>query len=49
MLKNENENKTSVLLNIDNSKHVFIDKKFAQKICEKLFISFQKLIKIKFI
>ena len=49
MLKNKNEIKTSTLLNTDNSKHTFIDDKFTQKICEKLFISFQKLIKVKFI
>ena len=49
MLKNKNKNKTFILLNIDNSEHAFIDKKLTQKQCEKLFISFQKLIKIKFI
>ena len=48
-LKNENEIKTFVLLNTDSSRHAFINKKFAQKICEKLFLLFQKLIKIKFI
>ena len=41
--------KIAPLLNIDSSKHTFIDKKFAQKVCEKLFTSFQKLIKIKLI
>ena len=41
--------KTIVLLNIDNSENAFIDTKFAQKICDKLNISFQKLIKVKLI
>ena len=39
-LKNKDELKTTVLLNTDNSKHAFIDEKFAQKICDKLNISF---------
>ena len=49
MLKNESKIKTFALLNIDNSKHAFIDEKLVQKHCEKLFVSFQKLIKVKFI
>ena len=48
-LKNKKEIKTFVLLNIDNSKIAIIDTKFAQKTCNKLNISFQKLIKVKFI
>ena len=36
-------------MNISNSKHAFIDKKFAQKICDKLNILFQELIKVEFI
>ena len=48
-LENKNELKTTALLNIDNSKHAFIDKKFAQKICDRLNILFQELIKIKLI
>ena len=34
--------KTFVLLNIDNSKIAFIDTEFAQKICDKLNVLFQK-------
>ena len=49
ILKNKNELKITVLLNIDNSKHAFIDKEFARKICDKLNISFQELIKVKLI
>ena len=49
ILKNKDEFKTIVLLNTDDSKHAFIDKKFARKVCDRLNISFQKLIKIKFI
>ena len=41
--------KTVALLNIDNSKIAFIDTKFAQNICDKLDISFQRLIKVKLI
>ena len=41
MLKNASKIKTSALLNTDNLKYAFID--------EKLFLSFQKLIKVKFI
>ena len=48
-LKNNDKFKTSDLLNIDNTKHVFIDEKFAQKVCEKLQIAFQQLLKLKFI
>ena len=48
-LKNNDELKTFDLLNIDNTKHVFIDKKFAQEICEKLQITSQQLLKFKFI
>ena len=40
MLKNKNKIETFSLLNIDNSKHIFIDNKFALKICEKLLILF---------
>ena len=36
-------------MNIDKLKHVFIDTKFTRKIYNKLNISFQKLIKVKFI
>ena len=35
-LKNNDEFKTFNLLNTDNTKHTFIDEKFAQKICENL-------------
>ena len=49
MLKNKNKTRTFVLLYINSSKHAFIHEKFAQEICEKLFILFQKLIKVKFI
>ena len=48
-LENKNELKTIALLNIDNSKHVFIDKKFAREVCDKLNISSQELIKVKLI
>ena len=48
-LENKDEFKTTALLNIDSSKHAFIDKEFARKICDKLNISFQELIKAKFI
>ena len=48
-LKRKKENKTIVLLNIDNSEIVFIDIEFALKICDKLNISFQELRKVKFI
>ena len=48
-LKNNDELKTSDLLNIDSTEHAFIDEKFAQKICEKLQIAFQQLLKFKFI
>ena len=37
------------MLNINNLKIAFIDTKLAQKICDKLNILFQKLIKVKFI
>ena len=39
-LKNNDEFKTSDLLNIDSTKHAFIDEKFAQEICKKLQITF---------
>ena len=48
-LKNKDEFRTTALLNIDSSKHAFIDKKFAQEICDKLNISLQELIKAKLI
>ena len=48
-LKNNDEFKTSDLLNIDSTEHVFIDEKFAQKIREKLQIAFQQLLKFKLI
>ena len=48
-LKNNNKFKTSDLLNIDSTEHIFIDEKFAQEICEKLQITFQQLLKFKFI
>ena len=48
-LKNKENIKTFALLNTDNSKIVFIDIEFAQQICNKLNISFQKLVKVKFI
>ena len=48
-LENKNELKTTALLNIDSSEHAFIDKEFARKICDKLNISSQELIKTKFI
>ena len=48
-LKNNDELKTFDLLNIDSTEHVFIDEKFAQKICEKLQIALQQLLKLKFI
>ena len=49
ILENKDEFKTTVLLNTDSSKHAFIDKEFARKICDRLNISFQELIKTKFI
>ena len=48
-LENKDEFKTTALLNIDSSKHAFIDKEFARKICDRLNISSQELIKTKFI
>ena len=48
-LKNNDEFKTSDLLNIDSTEHAFIDEKFVQEICEKLQITFQQLLKFKFI
>ena len=48
-LKNNDEFKTSDLLNTDSTEHAFIDEKFAQKICEKLQITFQQLLKFKLI
>ena len=48
-LRNNDEFKTSNLLNIDSTKHAFIDEKFAQKVCEKLQITFQQLLKFKLI
>ena len=48
-LKNNDEFKTFDLLNIDNTEHAFIDEKFARKVCEKLQIAFQQLLKFKFI
>ena len=48
-LENKNEFKTTALLNTDSSEYAFIDKKFARKICDKLNISSQELIKIKLI
>ena len=48
-LKDKEEIKTFALLNTDHSKIAFIDTKFAQRICDKLNISFQKLIKVKII
>ena len=48
-LKNKNELKITALLNIDNSEHAFIDKKFARKVCDILNISSQELVKAKFI
>ena len=48
-LKNKDEFKTTALLNTNSLKHAFIDKEFARKICNKLNISFQELIKVKFI
>ena len=48
-LENKDELKTTALLNTDNSEHAFIDKKFARKVCDKLNISFQELIKVKLI
>ena len=48
-LENKNELKTTALLNIDSSEHAFIDKEFARKVCNRLNISFQELIKIKLI
>ena len=49
ILKNKDEFKTIVLLNTDSSEHAFIDKKFARKIFDRLNISSQELIKVKFI
>ena len=46
-LKSNDKFKIFDLLNIDNSKHTFIDEKFERKICEKLKIAFQQLIKFK--
>ena len=43
-LKNNDELKTSDLLNTDSTEHAFIDEKFARKICEKLQITFQQLL-----
>ena len=48
-LENKEENKTFALLNTDNSEIAFIDIEFTQEVCDKLNISFQKLIKVKFI
>ena len=48
-LKNNDEFKTSDLLNTDSTEHAFIDEKFARKICEKLQITSQQLLKLKFI
>ena len=48
-LKNNDEFKTSDLLNIDSTKHAFIDKKFARKVCKKLQIALQQLLKFKLI
>ena len=48
-LKNNDEFKTSDLLNTDSTKHAFIDEKFAREVCEKLQIAFQQLLKFKFI
>ena len=48
-LKNNDEFKTSDLLNTDSTEHAFIDEKFAQEICEKLQITFQQLLKLKLI
>ena len=48
-LKNKDEFKITALLNIDSSEHAFIDKEFARKVCNKLNILFQELIKVKFI
>ena len=39
-LKDNDKFKIFNLLNIDNTKNVFIDAKFARKICEKLQITF---------
>ena len=48
-LENKDKFKATALLNINSSKHAFIDKKFARKVCDRLNILFQELIKIKFI
>ena len=48
-LKNNDEFKTFDLLNTDSIEHAFIDEKFARKVCEKLQIAFQQLLKLKFI
>ena len=48
-LKKNDEFKTFDLLNTNNTKHVFIDEKFARKVCEKLQITFQQSLKFKFI
>ena len=48
-LKNNDELKTFNLLNTDSTKHIFIDEKFAQEVCEKLQITFQQLLKFKLI
>ena len=48
-LKNNDEFKTSDLFNINSIEHAFINEKFARKTCEKLQITFQQLLKFKFI
>ena len=48
-LKNNDEFKTFDLLNTDNTEHAFIDEEFARKVCKKLQITFQQLLKLKFI
>ena len=48
-LRNEDKIKTSDLLNIDNTEHAFIDKKFAQNFFKKIVLIVQELIKFKFI
>ena len=47
MLGNEDEIKTSALLDTGSSGHAFIDEEFAREVCEKLDISPQELVRAK--
>ena len=45
-LKNKDKIKTTNLLDINSLKTTFIDTEFSQKVCDKLNMLFQKLIKV---